>query len=283
MLPNPESSTQSSNHQATCAARKADGTPCRARPLPGRHCCLFHDPSHAEAMRSGRRCGGAAPRRRYSRLPRHFTADQVTRHLARLFVDALNAPAALDPALLRTLTRAAALLLQAAPVPSPGAEQATNRPATGHPATNHSLPELQPRPSPAAPPPAPPNLQAPSISCARQALDRSGTGHPGTNALLSSPAAPPACLALLANSGVRAVFPCIDAESGIRRAVDAKTHQPSRGDRCGALARAAAPHASPLMCRRGMRCIVMRSGCHRKACSRGSCVGALDQNLEGLK
>jgi hypothetical protein len=46
-----------------CTATTRTGSPCRARPLPGRPFCLFHDPERALTLARAHRHGGAAPRR----------------------------------------------------------------------------------------------------------------------------------------------------------------------------------------------------------------------------
>jgi hypothetical protein len=41
-----------------CEATTAGGQRCRTLALPGKTCCVFHSPEHAEARAAGRRAGG---------------------------------------------------------------------------------------------------------------------------------------------------------------------------------------------------------------------------------
>ncbi len=41
-----------------CAARKANGQPCKAAPLTSGSFCLMHDPEHAAEVAEGRKLGG---------------------------------------------------------------------------------------------------------------------------------------------------------------------------------------------------------------------------------
>src|SRR5947207_2641330 len=100
-----------------CVAITREGRPCAARPLPGRECCLFHDPDHREAQTESRRQGGSAPRRRIRRFPRVLDHRHVAELLGEVLIDALNDPTAFDPARLRALTHLARLLLRTVGVP----------------------------------------------------------------------------------------------------------------------------------------------------------------------
>jgi hypothetical protein len=46
----------------SCAARKRNGTACRAAALPGSRFCFFHSPKHATARRNAQSRGGLANR-----------------------------------------------------------------------------------------------------------------------------------------------------------------------------------------------------------------------------
>jgi hypothetical protein len=46
-----------------CAGTKADGTPCRTRPLRGERHCLWHSPDHTEEAAEARRLGGLRRKR----------------------------------------------------------------------------------------------------------------------------------------------------------------------------------------------------------------------------
>jgi hypothetical protein len=52
-----------------CDFTKANGQPCRARALPGKTVCIFHDPAHARQRAAGRRAGGRASVRKIAVLP----------------------------------------------------------------------------------------------------------------------------------------------------------------------------------------------------------------------
>jgi hypothetical protein len=52
-----------------CKASSADGSPCRAAPLPGGEWCYFHDPQRAAQRAEGRRRGGANRARGAAVLP----------------------------------------------------------------------------------------------------------------------------------------------------------------------------------------------------------------------
>lgn len=52
-----------------CEHIKSDGTPCRARPLPGGRFCFSHDPAIAGRRREGQRRGGRERSRRAATLP----------------------------------------------------------------------------------------------------------------------------------------------------------------------------------------------------------------------
>lgn len=104
--------------ETTCAYTKPDGTPCAARPLPGRPFCLFHDPGHAESQTEARRKGGAAPRRRIRRFPRLLDYQHVAELLSELFITSLNDPAAIDCKRLQALTTLARTLLKAVGTPA---------------------------------------------------------------------------------------------------------------------------------------------------------------------
>jgi hypothetical protein len=47
-----------------CEQTKADGSPCRASPRPGKRFCSFHDPELAGARARGRKAGGVRRSRR---------------------------------------------------------------------------------------------------------------------------------------------------------------------------------------------------------------------------
>src|SRR4051794_3540941 len=96
--------------QPCCAATSALHRPCAARPLPGSDFCLFHDPAPPPAPPDTRRRGGAPPPRRPRRFPRVLDYKHVAELLSELLVDALNDPAAADPARLRALTGLSSLL-----------------------------------------------------------------------------------------------------------------------------------------------------------------------------
>jgi hypothetical protein len=49
--------------QGICTATRRDGKPCRARALPGKSHCVFHDPEHTDACTRGRKRGGIRARR----------------------------------------------------------------------------------------------------------------------------------------------------------------------------------------------------------------------------
>jgi hypothetical protein len=98
--------------QPCCAATSASDRPCAARPLPGSDFCLFHDPAHQPALAQGRSKGGSTPRR-IRRYPRILDYKYAAELLSELFIDALNDPAAYDPARLRALTGLSKVLLQA--------------------------------------------------------------------------------------------------------------------------------------------------------------------------
>lgn len=46
--------------ESRCIHVKANGQPCRGTPLPGKDCCLFHDPDRARDVRAARKRGGLA-------------------------------------------------------------------------------------------------------------------------------------------------------------------------------------------------------------------------------
>src|SRR3954454_23343678 len=96
-----------------CTATTLAAAPCAARPLPGRDCCLFHDPAYHQALAESRSKGGATPRRRTRRYPLLLDYKHVAELLSELLVHALNEPAPLDAPRLRALTGLARVLLQA--------------------------------------------------------------------------------------------------------------------------------------------------------------------------
>ena len=54
---------------ACCTATKADGSPCRAKPLPGKDRCVFHDEASAAKRAEGRQRGGRERSRPRAVLP----------------------------------------------------------------------------------------------------------------------------------------------------------------------------------------------------------------------
>jgi hypothetical protein len=52
-----------------CVAARADGSPCRARPLPGKDRCAFHDPDMKARRDAGRVAGGRARAKKAAVLP----------------------------------------------------------------------------------------------------------------------------------------------------------------------------------------------------------------------
>jgi hypothetical protein len=102
-----------------CTATRPNGDPCRARPLPDRDVCLFHDPGRAALLTEARRTGGAAPRR-VRRLPRHMDHLDIAALLGEILIDALNRPDDTDTKRLAVLTRACQLLLKAVGIPKEG-------------------------------------------------------------------------------------------------------------------------------------------------------------------
>jgi hypothetical protein len=52
-----------------CGASKLDGSPCRAKPLPGSVFCLFHDPARAVERDAARQAGGKARSKPAAVLP----------------------------------------------------------------------------------------------------------------------------------------------------------------------------------------------------------------------
>lgn len=161
-----------------CAHTRPDGTPCAARPLPGRPFCLFHDPDHAAAQTEARRKGGAAPRRRLRRFPRLLDYQHVAELLSELFIASLNDPAAIDCKRLQALTTLARTLLKAVGTPSDTYMEHDDR-VEPTPAADHLLRIYPPlpleieallaaEPTPAEPTPAEPT-PAPAVAPAAAA------------------------------------------------------------------------------------------------------------------
>ena len=48
----------SKRQEAACGGVRRDGTPCKARPLPGKAACWAHDPELQEKRATARRTGG---------------------------------------------------------------------------------------------------------------------------------------------------------------------------------------------------------------------------------
>src|SRR5262249_35412622 len=61
-----------------CAAIRADGAACEARPVPGRERCMAHEPALADRMAEGRREGG----RSRSRPRATLSIDHPAAHVA---------------------------------------------------------------------------------------------------------------------------------------------------------------------------------------------------------
>src|SRR5215212_7087724 len=101
----------------TCAATTHDGSPCRARPVPGSDVCPFHHPDHADAFATGRGKGGAAPRRRIRRLPVILDHMHVAELMSELLVDAMNHPDTVDWVRLHALTGVSRVILRAVGTP----------------------------------------------------------------------------------------------------------------------------------------------------------------------
>src|SRR6266704_590726 len=118
-----------------CPFIKPDGEPCAARPLPNSDFCLFHDPAQQEAQAAARSQGGSTPRRRLRRFPRLLDHVHVAELLGELFIDALNAPEAIDTHRLQALTALSRVLLKAVGTPPTFLVHADRRepsPAAGH-------------------------------------------------------------------------------------------------------------------------------------------------------
>src|ERR1700687_2594466 len=98
---------------ALCTQTKATGGPCEAHSLPDSAFCLFHDPTHTDALAAGRSRGGSTPRRRSRRFPLVLDHLNVAELLSELFLDALNHPEAIDTKRLQALTRLAQVILKA--------------------------------------------------------------------------------------------------------------------------------------------------------------------------
>jgi hypothetical protein len=113
----PHSELHTPHSPAACAVLKADGQPCRARPIPGSDYCPFHHPDHSSAFADGRAQGGAAPRRRVRRLPVILDHLHVAEFLSELIVDAMNAPDGSDLRRLHAVTQATRVLLKAVGAP----------------------------------------------------------------------------------------------------------------------------------------------------------------------
>ena len=98
-----------------CAALKADGTPCRMRPIRHAEFCFAHDPEHAAEAAEARRLGGQ--RRRRERLTASEYRVQGIKTVAdiqRVFEIAVLDILALEPSLGRSsaLFRGCGLLLK---------------------------------------------------------------------------------------------------------------------------------------------------------------------------
>src|SRR5438093_10372081 len=120
-----------------CAFTKPDGSPCAARPLPGRPFCLFHDPDQAARLAEARSKGGSTPRRRLRRFPRLLDHVHVAELLGELFVDSLNNPDAIDTKRLQALTALSRALLKAVGTPPTFLVHSDRR--EPHPAAGHLL------------------------------------------------------------------------------------------------------------------------------------------------
>ncbi len=149
-----------------CAFTKQDGTPCAARPLPGRPFCLFHDPDQTDRLTEARRKGGATPRRRLRRYPRLLDRYHIAELLSELFMTAVNAPDSVDSKNLQAITNLARTLLKA--VGAPGDKYLEHNPRTEPDAASDHLLRVYPLLPPdveallAAEQPAPELASAPS-------------------------------------------------------------------------------------------------------------------------
>ena len=101
--------------QNPCAARKRDGTACRAAALPGARFCYFHSPAHAAARRQAQSLGGQG--NRMTTLPADTPEVKVesSADVARLLSATINQVrrGELDPRIGNTVGYLANILLTA--------------------------------------------------------------------------------------------------------------------------------------------------------------------------
>jgi hypothetical protein len=102
----PQSENRNPKPAIQCAAPTRSGGRCRARALPGRCCCHFHDPDRAAQLAASHPKGGAAPRRRYRR---QITPAQLTHLLGEFLAQVVQDRAAIDATRLNRLTQLARL------------------------------------------------------------------------------------------------------------------------------------------------------------------------------
>jgi hypothetical protein len=179
-----------------CTHHKPDGTPCRARAIPGRPFCFVHDPEQAEAQAAGRRKGGTAPRHHIRRYPRRLRQGDVAEVLSELLIDAMNNPQAVPDDRLRALTRIAEALLKQPGAPSTLPSDGCN---SAPPSAGHLLRVYAPAnrsrqtPTASAALTSPWGTEAtPAALPAEQVADRSGTGPMSTSVSLPPSSSPSA-------------------------------------------------------------------------------------------